>query len=435
MRTSTPRVLLVLSVLIAASSIEGRQPEPQARPVERLEAARLEAAARLAEAERRHLRFIDDQRLLDEAAAVAWRYVTRHASASGFTAAVPGYDYATVWDLASGLAAVYAAGELGLVPREDADTRLARALDALAAYRLFDGAAFNKIYSITTGTMTDRAERRSEIGYGWSATDIGRLLIWLRIVADTRPALAARATAIAGRLDFDRLVAAGYLWGEEADGVAGRRRYQEGQIGYEQYAARGFALWGHRAEHALDFDRNALPIDVMGQSLVADLRQRDRLTSDPFVLSGLELGWQGREARLARAVLAAQRERYARTGIMTITGEDALSEPPHYFYYYAVFTGNRAFGVDVQQPDAFVDGPRWVSTKSAYGWHALLPSAYTLRAVRAVAPAAGPDGWASGVYERGGSTRVPNINTAAVVLEAALYHRRGQPIQPGGFRR
>ncbi|MBA3949777.1 MAG: DUF3131 domain-containing protein, partial [Acidobacteria bacterium] len=76
------------------------------------------------------------------------------------------------------------------------------------------------------------------------------------------------------------------------------------------------------------------------------------------------------------------------------------------------------------------------STKAAFGWHALAPSAYTLRAIRTVRPAAGPNGWASGVYERGGSTNVPNINTAAVVLEAALYARLGRPLlQAGGGAR
>ena len=114
-----------------------------------------------------------------------------------------------------------------------------------------------------------------------------------------------------------------------------------------------------------------------------------------------------------------------------MVGEDALSEAPHYFYYYAVFTNNKAFGLDVQAPGVFVDRPRWVSTKAAFGWHALSPTAYTRRAVQAVQPAAGPNGWASGVYERGGSTNVPNINTAAVVLEAALYERLGRPLLKG----
>lgn len=431
MRTYAPRVCLVLVLAASAATTEGRQAPaaPAPLPVARLEEARRTASGDLAIAERRYLHFSDDQQLLDEAADVAWRYVTRYyVPSTGLVAAVPNYDYATIWDIASGLAAIYCAGELNLIDRKEADARLLRALETLARYPLFEATAFNKVYSVTTGSMVDRAERHSESGYGWSTTDIGRLLIWLRVLATSREALSEPAGAVARRLDYGRLIEGGYLWGEDADARGERRRYQEGQIGYEQYAARGFALWGHPAEHALDFERNALPITVMGQPLVADLRQRDRLTSDPFVLSGLELGWEPREAPLARALLAAQRERHARTGIVTMVGEDALAEPPHFFYYYGVFANNRAFGLDVQTPRAFVDGPRWISTKAAFGWHALVPSAYTLRAVRAVAPAAGPAGWASGVYERGGSTNVPNINTAAVVLEAALYQRLGRPI-------
>jgi hypothetical protein len=261
---------------------------------------------------------------------------------------------------------------------------------------------------------------------------MGRLLVWLRIVGTSRESLSNPAESVAARLRYDRLVSDGYLWGEDVDKSGSHRRYQEGQMGYEQYAARGFAAWGHRAGSALDFEKNALPITVMGQPVTADLRQRDRLTSDPFVLSGLELGWEPREAPLARAVLAAQEERFRRTGIVTMVGEDALADPPYYFYYYAVFTNNRAFALDVQTPGAVVDGPRWISAKSAFGWHALVPSAYTLRAIDAVRAAAGPNGWSSGVYERGGSTNVPNINTAAVILEAALYERLGRPLLKDG---
>jgi hypothetical protein len=252
--------------------------------------------------------------------------------------------------------------------------------------------------------------------------------MWLRIVGTSREPLAAPAQAVAERLKYDRLVGDGYLWGEDVDASGRGRRYQEGQLGYEQYAARGFEQWGHPAEKALDFDENALPITVMGRQVAADLRQRDRLTSDPFVLLGLEVGWHPREARVAREMLAAQEERFKRTGIVTMAGEDAMSEAPHYFFYYGVFANNREFGIDVQAPGVFVDGPRWISTKAAFGWHALAPSAYTRRAIAAVRPAAGPAGWASGVYERGGSTNVPNINTAAVVLEAALFERRGRPL-------
>lgn len=435
MRAHAPRVaLLVLVILVLAATADGRQSAPAPAspvplPVARLEAHRNAASADLAAAERRFLHFAGDQRQLDEAAAIAWRYVTKnYVPSTGLIAAVPNYDYATVWDLASSLAAIYCAGELNLLDRRETDARLQLALETLARYPLYGGAAFNKAYSVKSGAMVDRAERRSEKGYGWSTTDIGRLLVWLRILGTSRESLAGPAEAVVQRLKFERLVGDGYLWGEDIAPDGASRRYQEGQLGYEQYAARGFALWGHVAEKALDFETNALPITVMGHPVAADLRQRDRLTSDPFVLSGLELGWEPREAPLARGVLAAQHERFTRTGIVTMAGEDALAVPPHFFYYYGVFTNNREFGLDVQAPRTFVDGPRWISTKAAFGWHALAPSAYTRRAMQAVRAAAGPDGWASGVYERGGSTNVPNINTAAVVLEAALFERLGRPL-------
>jgi hypothetical protein len=79
-----------------------------------------------------------------------------------------------------------------------------------------------------------------------------------------------------------------------------------------------------------------------------------------------------------------------------------------------------------------------VSAKAAFAWHALLPGEYTQRAVETVAPAgSGAGGWASGVYEgTRTSTRGQNVNTAAVVLESALYHARGgRPfIQPAATK-
>ena len=49
-----------------------------------------------------------------------------------------------------------------------------------------------------------------------------------------------------------------------------------------------------------------------------------------------------------------------------------------------------------------------------------------------MAPARARDGWASGVFEGGHrSTGVRNLNTAAVILEAALYRTLGRPILSG----
>jgi Protein of unknown function (DUF3131) len=276
-----------------------------------------------------------------------------------------------------------------------------------------------------------RDHRPTTRGHGWSATDVGRLLIWLKIVATHDPEFDAIARRIVARLNIDRLVRDGYLRGEELTPRGRRRLFQEGRIGYEQYAAAGFALWDIRADSALDLQVNSTPVTVLGQSVLADRRGDDLLTSEPVVMLGLELGWPSAEwERLGKAVLAAQEERYRRTGVVTIVSEDAVPRPPAYFYYYLLHHNGDDFVVVTPSHDLVPWNLRWVSAKAAFAWHALFPSAYTWLAVQTVKSAESPNvGWSAGVYE-GSKVRVPspNLNTAAVILESAAYFVRGCPL-------
>lgn len=372
-----------------------------------------------------------DRALLLEAARGAWTYAAaEYQPATGLINSVAGYPFATVWDIASGLAAIHCAGELGLIA--DADARMARALATLETMRLFDGVAPNKNYSTATGAIAGRDDRdaATERGYGWSSTDVGRLLVWLRIIAVQRPEHAAAVRRIVARMDLSQIVRGGYLQGTEVSPSGQLLRYQEGRLGYEQYAAYGFALWGHRAESALRLRENAVPIQVLGIPLLADRRGDDFLTSEPFILAGLELGWNEEMHELASGVLAAQQVRHQRTGQLTFVSEDAIPRAPYYFYYYAVSYRGQPFVVGVQGTNVILDEPRWISAKAAFAWHALLPSPYTRLGTDAVAPARHPTkGWSSGVYE---ATRAPtgseNVNTAAVILQAALFARSGRPL-------
>jgi hypothetical protein len=227
----------------------------------------------------------------------------------------------------------------------------------------------------------------------------------------------------------DRIIVGGYLHGEDLDHTGAPRRYQEGRIGFEQYAARGFALWGASPTRALRLHENSVPITVMDLPLPGDIRGDDRITSDPLVLIGLELGWDPDIEEFALQFMRVQEARYRKTGVVTLTGEDAINVAPHFFYYYCAFTNGKAFGVDVQDRRAVVDGPRWVSAKAAFAWHVLRPTAYTDLAVRTVSGARSSHGWGSGVYEGSHEpTGASNINTAAVILTAALVHAHGGPV-------
>lgn len=368
------------------------------------------------------------------AARAAWAFIERHIQPqTGWVPAHATYPFITTWDIASVLAAYVAAHDLGLLSTSEYERRVRQALRTLQRARLFRNAAYNKLYDARTGDAVDRTTRPDLEGYGWSAIDLGRLLLWLRIVAHRTPSLAADAEAVVRRLDAAQLVGDGYLQGADLDPRSGTlRRYPEGRIGYEQYAAAGFALWGIRAPASLDFRRHAKPILVEGIPLWGDARGDDRLTAEPFYLMGLELGWWTPEWRdLAWRVLAAQEARYRRTGRLTFVSEDALPVPPHYFYYYNLYENGQTFVV-THHGTGPLSEPRWVSTKAVFAWHALLPSPYTARAIQVLEAARQADGWGAGLFEdtlqpTGGA----NLNTAAVVLEAAAYAFRGRPLYDG----
>jgi hypothetical protein len=379
----------------------------------------------------------DEQRaFMMKSARTAWNFVSRARSGTGFVGATDAYPFMTVWDMASTLAATYSARELGFITPAQYQQAMDRAFTTIEKMSLFDKAAYNKLYNARNGAMVDRRTGRSRIGYGWSVLDHGRFLVWLKIVGNSDPALAARAKAIVSRLNMDRIVSNGYLQGGDIDPATGKlRAYPEGRIGYEQYAAEAFALWGTRAEHALDFSANGNPVTVAGQTVLADARGSDLLTSEPFVMMGLELGWTGPHWRpLSLSVLAAQEARYRQTGVVTMVSEDAVPDPPAYFYYYLLYHNGKPFVVTSPTGDLSSSYPRWVSAKAAFGYHALAPSDYTWRALQTVKYGAASDrGWTAGVYEgTRRATKSFNVNTAAIVLEsAAVFQRGGCPlIQP-----
>jgi len=370
--------------------------------------------------------------LYRSAAEAAWGYLRAQRTVNGMVKATEHYDHITTWDLGSLFLGVHAAGALGVSPPGEAEAWLETLLGTLAGMPLFGGALPNKSYSATSGLMIGWGDEPSDQGRGWSATDLGRLLVALKVIEVHHPDLAGAARAVVERMDLEQVVEGGYLHGEEAlEKRSGTSRYPEGRVGYEQYAAHGFRLWGQVAEAALDPMRNGVPVEVMGHTLLSDRRGRDKLTSEPFVLMGMELGWTPPFRDLAWRMLAVQEARYHETGQVTMVSEDAIQRPPHYFYYYSVFSEGEPFVVRAHGP--VEDGPRWVSAKAAYAWHSLLPTEYTWLAVNAVEPARSRAGWASGVFEGSGeSTGVRNLNTAAIILEAALHREMGRPLLEDG---
>jgi hypothetical protein len=372
------------------------------------------------------------QQYLD-AARISWDLVNRITEPStGLARAHPNYSYITLWDIAGVIAANHVARELGFINDVTFDAHIGRILSTLSAVDLFDRRAFNRIYDAKTGRMVDNASKISNVGAGYSSVDIGRLLIWLRVIATKYPKYGPFATQIVKRLDMSQLLNDGYLQGVDVNAKTGERKtFTETEIGYQQYALNGFAMWGAKVnKDGLDVRSDVNSVNVLGVKLLTDSRGNDRVMSEPFIMLGLEPGYRSVEMqRQAQLVLGAQQARYQRSGLVTAASEDALPDPPWYFYYYSIYHRKKTFVVEGVGDNAFVEGPRWVSSKAAFGWNAVLPSAYTQLLVRTVQPARTPIGWGSGVYE--GTlkpTGVTSLNTAALIMESALYKIRGRPI-------
>jgi hypothetical protein len=373
-----------------------------------------------------------ERQLYLDAARTSWNLVNRITEPStGLARAHARYSYVTLWDIAGVIAANYTARELGFIDDATYDAHIQRILATLSTVDLYDKSAFNRIYDAKTGRMVDNAGKISIVGAGWSSVDIGRLLVWLRIVSSKQPKYLPLATQVVRRLNMSKVLDDGFLRGLQVDPKTGKKTtFTEDEIGYQQYALSGFAMWGARVNPAgLDVRKNVAAINVLGVRLLISSPGNDRVMSEPFIMMGMETGFRTADiARQAVQVLTAQTARYQQTRIVTAVTEDALPDPPYYFYYYSVYHRGNPFVVE-SLDDKVVERPRWVSSKAAFGWNAVLPNAYTQLVLRTVRPAGTPDGWGSGVYEDTlQPTGVPSLNTAALIMESALYKTRGRPI-------
>lgn len=236
-----------------------------------------------------------------------------------------------MWDVASGLAAVIAAEKLGIIGHDEFLLRMTRMLDSLERMTLYNGELPNREYDISTLTLLDHSSRPSLRGSGWSATDLGRVLVWLKILERWYPDLSERTRRIVGRWKLSRSAHAGRMYGALLDGGHEFLR-QEGRLGYEQYSAFGFSLWGTRLDEALQFS-NTEAFSLEGTLLIRDTRNMAYLTSEPFFLARMEIGSVNPEFDLLEeALYNVQRKRWESLSVLTAVSEDSLSTEPWFVY-------------------------------------------------------------------------------------------------------
>jgi hypothetical protein len=359
----------------------------------------------------------------------AWTYFEKNRQQTGLVSSAEKFPATTMWDVASQLAGMTAAKELGYLPVNEFDSWMAKVLESLAKLPLYKGELPNKAYNAATLQPVNygKLDRYEEIGF--SALDIGRFSLWMDIISRKYPQHAAACKAVTNRWKLDRLVKDGSLMGEHLEN--GKYEWkQEGRLGYEQYAAYGLSKLGIVAPNALNVKANQKFVDVMGVAIPADTRTtyHNYVTSEPYVLDGLETGFKALPSEFAARVLQAQIRRSQATGHFTAWSEDNLDREP-WFIYNNIYVDGEAWKVlntSGKDSNTF----RVSSTKTALSWHVLFRTRHTEKNYRGLRLLGDPNrGVFGGVYEENGEiNRALTLNTNGQVLEAILYSQIGKPI-------
>jgi hypothetical protein len=253
----------------------------------------------------------------------------------------------------------------------------------------------------------------------------------LHALGRLHPQYAKQAKAVTALWRPEHIVRDGELVGGRVDKDGATEPVQEGRLGYEQYAAKAFALIGLKATKALDYTRQMALVEVEGIKVAYDRRSpaefgaHNYVISEPYVLDGLEFGWDATSRELAWRVFLAQQRRFERTGVLTAVTEDHLDKKPH-FVYNTVYSSGKVWNT-ITDTGADASAYRCLAVKAAFGWYALIGNDYTRKLIEAVAPLNDPTrGWLGGLYE---ATRQPNksinANTNAVVLQSLAFIENG----------
>jgi hypothetical protein len=355
-------------------------------------------------------------------AKTAWKYFENNYNhETGLINSSIKYPFTTLWDLASSLAMLVSAEKLELIDKKKFDTYISKILKTLYTIELYNNELPNREYNTTNLKMTISGVK-TNIGSGWSSIDIGRTLLWLKIIKKWYPEYSKDIDKIVSKWNFKRLKMNDQMNGIYNNGKKEVLR-QEGRLGYEQYSAKGFDFWGIKLKNALDY-KQTKKINIMSTDLIYDTRNLAYLTSEPFFLARLEIGKIDTIFdELSNKIYNIQKKRWKQMHIFTAISEDSLDKFP-WFIYSSIFFNNKEW-ISTSSRGISYPNTKMISSKTVFAWDSIFDDEYTkLLKERVISLNNTKFGYYTGIYEHDDSlNRSININTNAIILESILYKK------------
>ncbi len=367
-------------------------------------------------------------------AKVSWRYfINNTQEATGLVNSLDSYPVVNLWQIGDTLISLTAAAQLGVISRQEFDQRLSLLLATLSHLPLVAGKTPNLLYNTVTGQMTDYANQPKPLG--WSAQDIGRFMVSLKVVARFYPEYSEYLDKIMLRWSFCQVIDnnGGLL---KSTIVNGRFVVKsEGRLGYSDYIAGAFGLWGFPIGTSTNLPYNTtfiygIPIDFD----IRDARTTHTpsiIVSLPYLLIAMELKnthiFKQQKERIEN-VYQVQEKRWYKEHILTARSDYFTSVSP-YHVYDTVFANGYHWNT-ISQDGQFYPDLAQVSTKAVFGLWALWNSPYTDALMQLTQMQYDEQrGWYEGRYESNGAyNKTISLTTNAIVLESLLYKTSGRLI-------
>lgn len=365
----------------------------------------------------------------DEARArAAWAYFrSTRSGQTGLVEASAGAGFTTPAAIGGQIAATIAADRLRIIDQREFDDTISAILNFLGTAKLSNSEMPGRFYSTRDGQLT--APPTIGTDPGWSAVDAGRLLVWLRILAQRYPVYEPYVVKAVARWQACRAVDDAGNLRRTFPTPKGFENTRDTGTGYAEYAAQGFRAWGENVSVASPAPSNAT-VSVEGEDF--PLVSEEPLLVTPYALLGIEFGFKDpggsalqRERRMEERLWTVQTARWRRTGMATARSDFHRSSRP-YAMKDAVLAGGYPWStVD----DGGTPHPELalISTRAAFALAALHDGEHVKRILATVSALYDPGaGWYEGRYEATGAyewTRTAGTN--ALVLEAILYKQTG----------
>ncbi|ADO48824.1 DUF3131 domain-containing protein [[Enterobacter] lignolyticus] len=367
-------------------------------------------------------------------ARIAWQYFVNNTQPAGLVNSIDKQPYSTMWDTGNYLIAMISAERLGIISHHELNDRMRSVLSALSALPLTDG-KLPAVYYHAQQLIRLRSLDHNESQPDWSAVDISRLLMSLNISAWLYPEHAPAIQQLTRRWRFDAL----FVQREPKKSLSLREpktwqlisQDNRQSYGYQLYALNSLRRTSILAgsvlsapfpsQHIISIDGVNIPYDGL-----VNIGKLDHpvVSNLPFLLTGLEVGFDINSAEMSWRIMKVQESRYKSTGDLAWMGTDYEERLPRF--------ENDTLA---HRPPAAIDKTRrevsntalQLSTRSVFSWYALFRTPWnTMMRQRSAALFEPGRGWYDGIVS--GSQQRSNIisaTTNAAVLESLVYLSQG----------